>query len=236
MAEQRLPIVDGDDGEWGDLLNQFLTKEHYDTGINDPDNGGHKTITIRPGTAAAGSAPLKFSSGTLMSSPEPGAMEFTTNKLYFTITSGSVRKNVLLYDETGGATGDMYYRDAAGDFVRLAVGGSGKTLRVSGGLPVWTDADSSTFATSTKTVDYTINGTDVVIFANAASSNVTITLPSAAANAGFRFFVKRIDNSANTCQIVRSGSDTIDGDTAILLQVRYVSITVVSNGSAWYII
>lgn len=236
MAEQRLPTVDGDDGQWGDILNQFLEKEHYNTGLNNIDNGGHKAVTIRPGTATAGTAPLKFAAGTLMSAPEPGAVEFTTNHLFFTITTGNVRKKVAIYDDASGATGDIYYRDATGNFVRLAAGATGKTLRISGGLPAWSDADGATFATSTKTVDYTINGTDVVIFADATSGNVTITLPVASANAGYRFFIKRIDNSANTCQIVRSGADTIDGNTTILLQVRYVSLTVVSNGSAWFII
>lgn len=236
MVQQRLPAVNGDDGAWGDILNQYLSKEHYDTGLDDPLNGGHKTVTIRPGTAASGTAPLKFTAGTLMTTAEAGAVEFTTNHLFFTITTGNVRKKVAIYDDATGATGDIYYRDATGNFVRLAAGATGKTLRISGGLPAWSDADAVTFATSTKTVDYTISGTDVVIFADATSANVTITLPAASANAGYRFFVKRIDNSANTCQIVRSGADTIDGDTAILLRVRYVSMTVVSNGSAWFII
>jgi len=235
MAEQRLPYVDGDDGDWGDILNQFVEKEHYNTALDDPANGGHKKITIRPGTATAGTAPLKFSSGTLLTSPEAGAVEFQTDRLYFTQTTGPTRKTVAAYDDASGATGDTYYRDASGNFVRLSIGAEGKTLRVSSGLPAWGDA-STQFATATKTVNYTITGTDVVIFADAASAAVTITLPLASSFAGYRFFVKRIDGSANTCQIVRSGSDMIDGDTSILMTVQYLSMTLVSNGSNWYII
>lgn len=235
MAQQRLPYVDGDDGDWGDILNQFIEKEHYNTALDDPANGGHQKITIRPGTAAAGTAPLKFTSGTLLSAPEAGAVEFQNDKLYFTETTGPTRKTIAAYDDTSGATGDTYYRDSGGDFVRLGIGAEGKVLRVTSGLPVWGDA-SSTFATATKTIDYTVTGTDVVILANAASTNVTITLPLASSFPGYRFFVKRIDNSANTCQIARSGSDTIDGDTSITLTVQYLSMTLVSNGSAWYII
>lgn len=92
MAEQRLPVVDGDDGAWGDILNQFIAKEHYDNGINNTANGGHKNITVRPGTAAAGTAPIKLSSGPLMSAPEAGAIEFLTDKLYFTRTTSNARK------------------------------------------------------------------------------------------------------------------------------------------------
>lgn len=137
MAENRLPIVDGDDGVWGDIVNQFIEKEHYNTGTDNAANGGHKTITIRPGTAAAGTAPLKFSSGTLLSSAEAGAMEFNSDTLYFTITTGAVRKTIAMYDDTSGATGDIYYRSSGGEFTRLAAGSNGDFLKVSGGLPSW---------------------------------------------------------------------------------------------------
>lgn len=230
---QRLPIVNGDDAVWGDILRQYLMKEHYNDDTDNSVNGGHQKITVRAGTASAGTAPLKFTSGTLLSAPETGAVEFNNDSLYFTITTGTARKKVAIYDDTAGATGDLYYRDASGNFVRLAAGTSGKTLRVSGGLPAWSDA---TLATGTKTTNYTISGTDVVIFANATSGNVTITLPAASGNAGYRFYIKRIDGSANTCSISRSGADTIDGQTSFTLDIQYTSIEVISDGSAWYII
>lgn len=233
MAEQRLPIVNSDDGVWGDIIRQYIMKEHFNDDTDNPANGGHKTVTIRAGTSAAGTAPLKFTSGTLMSAAEAGAVEFNTDNLYFTITTGTVRKKVALYDDSSGATGDLYYRDSGGAFVRLPVGASGKTLRVASGLPAWSDA---TFATSTQTSNYTITGTDVVVFANAASGNVTITLPLAASFGGYRFYVKRIDSSGNTVSIARSGSDTIDGQTSVTVAAQYDSYTVVSNGTLWYII
>ena len=168
MAEQRLPVVDGDDGAWGEILNQFIEKEHYNTGTDNAANGGHKTITIRPGTATAGTAPLKFSSGTLLSSPEAGAMEFNSDTLYFTITTGSVRKTVATYDDSSGATGDMYYRNSGGVLTRLPIGSSNNMLKVSGGLPTWGDV---TFNTATKTSNYTVTTSDTVLLADAASGN-----------------------------------------------------------------
>lgn len=233
MVVQRLPIVNSDDGVWGDIIRQYLMKEHYNDDTDNPVNGGHQKVTIRAGTATSGTAPLKFASGTLMTTPEAGAVEFNSNNLYFTITSGTIRKKVALFDDTSGALGDLYYRDSIGNFVRLPVGADGKTLRVSGGLPAWGDA---TLATSTKTSSYTMTGTDVVIFANASSGIVTITLPTASANAGYRFYVKRTDNSGNSCSVVRSGSDTIDGQTSVALDTQHMSLTLVSDGSSWYII
>ena len=235
MTVQRLPIVNSDDGVWGDILRQYLMKEHYNDDTDNAVNGGHKTVTIRAGTATAGTAPLKFSSGTLLSTAEAGAVEFNTDSLYFTITTGTVRKKVAIYDDSSGATGDLYYRDSSGNFVRLGIGSSGQTLKVSSGLPVWGDG-SSGFGTATKTSGYTISTSDTVIFADASSGNVTITLPAASSTSGYRFYVKRIDSSGNTCNIARSSTDTIDGQTSVSLDLQYTSLTVVSNGSAWYII
>jgi len=231
---QRLPIVNADDGVWGDILRQYLMKEHYNDDTDNPVNGGHQTVTIRAGTTAAGTAPLKLASGSLMTTAEAGAVEFNTDSLYFTITTGAVRKKVAMYNDSAGATGDLYYRDGSGNFVRLSIGSSDQVLRVSGGVPAW--GSGSGFATSTKTSNYTIGGTDTVIFANASSGNVTITLPVASGLAGYRFFVKRIDGSANTCSVARSGSDTIDGLTSLDIHQQYSSIAVVSDGSAWYIL
>jgi hypothetical protein len=231
---QRLPIVNSDDAVWGDILRQYLMKEHFNDDTDNAVNGGHQKITIKAGTATAGTAPLKFTSGTLLTTEEAGAMEFNNNFLYFTITSGTVRKKVALYDDTSGATGDLYYRDASGIFTRLGVGSTGQKLGVASGLPAWTDDNVG--ATATKTSNYTISGSDVVIFADATSGNVTITLPTAASTPGYRFDIKRIDGSANTCSVARSGADTIDGATSHTIPVQYTSLTVVSNGSAWYIL
>ncbi|WP_185737394.1 hypothetical protein, partial [Burkholderia cenocepacia] len=92
-------------GQWGDILVQWLKKEHYDDGTDNAVNGGHQKVTLRAGTASAGTAPLKFTSGTLLSSAEAGALEFLTDKIYFTITTGPTRKTVAIYDDSSGATG-----------------------------------------------------------------------------------------------------------------------------------
>ncbi len=101
MALQRLPLVNSDDGIWGDNLNQYLGKEHYNGSVDytaASPNGGHKTITVQPGTTTAGSAPLKFTSGSLMTAPEAGAVEFLTNKLFFTQTTSTTRKVITTGD------------------------------------------------------------------------------------------------------------------------------------------
>lgn len=49
-------------------------------------------VHIKAGTTTASTAPLKFSSGSLMTAPEAGAVEFLTDAYYGTITTGAARK------------------------------------------------------------------------------------------------------------------------------------------------
>lgn len=138
MAEQRLPIVNNDDGIWGDIIRQYLMKEHVNDDTDNPLNGGHQKITIKAGTATAGTAPLKFTSGTLLSSPEAGAIEFAGDYFYATQTSSTTRKKIAMYNDAAGATGDIYYRDSGGYFTRLGAGSAGDILTIASGIPSWT--------------------------------------------------------------------------------------------------
>jgi hypothetical protein len=140
---QRLPIVNSDDAVWGDILRQFLMKEHYNDDTDNAVNGGHQKITVRAGSTASGTAPLKFSSGPLMTAPEVGAVEFYNDAAYFTVTTGTTRKKIALYDDSAGATGDIYYRNSSGLFARIAIGNTNDVLTVAGGVPTWTAPSSS---------------------------------------------------------------------------------------------
>lgn len=70
--------------------------------------GGATTATailhLVAGTTAASTAPLKFTTGTSMTAAEAGAVEFTTDDLFFTITTGTARKRLLMADPVGGLT------------------------------------------------------------------------------------------------------------------------------------
>lgn len=86
----RLPIVNSDDGTWGSLLRDWLKKEHYNhpSDADDPDNGKHQMVNIRPGTSAAGTAPLKIESGTNLTTPEAGTIEYD-GEFHITPSSGT---------------------------------------------------------------------------------------------------------------------------------------------------
>lgn len=72
------------------------------------------TIHLKAGTATASTAPLKFTSGTLLTVPEAGAIEFLTDDFYGTITTGAARKKFVLDDGTALTSGRVPFATTNG--------------------------------------------------------------------------------------------------------------------------
>lgn len=89
----------------------------------------------------------------------------------------------------------------------------------------------------TVTDDYTPTISDYTILVDASSKNVRIKLPKAVEAFSQVLVLKRIDDNKRTTVIIDAdGSETIDGDLTIRLNVKYMSYTIQSDGSDWYII
>lgn len=56
-------------------------------------------IHIAASDGAQNNAPLKFTTGTLMATPQVGAFEYNVDKIYFTISTGTTRKEITLNDQ-----------------------------------------------------------------------------------------------------------------------------------------
>jgi hypothetical protein len=82
-----------------------------------------------------------------------------------------------------------------------------------------------------KTSNYSILATDHTILANGA---ITVTLPDATVLAGEQFIVKDITAASNVT-LNTTSSQTIDGATSTTLTPG-MSVTVVSDGSNWWIV
>lgn len=63
-------------------------------------------LHLAAGTATASTAPLKFTSGALLTVPEAGAVEFLTDTWYGTITTGAARKEFAFKDYVDGKVTD----------------------------------------------------------------------------------------------------------------------------------
>lgn len=166
-------------------------------------------IHIAAGSTAASSAPIKLTSGTSMTTAEAGAIEYTTDDLFFTIATGTARKRLLMADPVGGLT-------------------SGRIpfVTTNGRL---TDDSDLTFSTDTLTV------TKIVVGAGASVGKLdhgtyTPTLTNAANLAASTAYECQYIRVGNT--VVVSGKVDVDPTLAATATQLGISLPIASNFGA----
>ena len=88
----------------------------------------------------------------------------------------------------------------------------------------------------TVTASGDITEDDRVVLVDAGSGKLSMDVYSTSSNAGAMVTIKKKDTSTNTVTITTEGSDTIDGQAELYLQAPYDSVTLVSDGSNWFVI
>lgn len=86
------------------------------------------------------------------------------------------------------------------------------------------------------TSTYTVDLDDELLIVNAASGSFTINLPAASLCLGKTLRVKNITSVANTVTIDANASETIDGQLTQVLDNDYTSVTLVCDGTQWYLL
>ena len=82
----------------------------------------------------------------------------------------------------------------------------------------------------------TLVTTDTTNLCDCTSNAIAITIPSGStAQVGNRYEIKKIDSSANAVTITATGA-TIDGAASITLPSQYQSVTLVCDGTNWFIV
>jgi hypothetical protein len=89
--------------------------------------------------------------------------------------------------------------------------------------------------TVTVTADGAVDVTNMVVFINATSNDITLTLPTAAGIAGTTINLKRVDVTANTVLIETTSTETIDSSTGAILATNQ-NLLLVSDGTNWRIL
>ena len=77
---------------------------------------------------------------------------------------------------------------------------------------------------------------DYLIIADATAGAITMTLPPAALVPGRIYVFKRINSGANAVIIDGYAAETIDGAATHTLTPQWNSVTIMSNGTAWFIL
>jgi len=81
---------------------------------------------------------------------------------------------------------------------------------------------------------YSVTATDEVVLADATAGAITVNLPTP--TSGRRLNVKKIDSSANVVTVDTPGAETIDGAATFPLASQYDSVTLVSDGTDWFVL
>jgi len=77
---------------------------------------------------------------------------------------------------------------------------------------------------------------DYLLVCDATAGAITMTLPSAALVPGRIYVFKRINSGANAVVVDPSGAETIDGAATHTLSAQWNSVTIMSDGTSWFII
>jgi hypothetical protein len=88
---------------------------------------------------------------------------------------------------------------------------------------------------SSKLINFNADDTAVVYLCDATGGAITMSLPTAASYTNRIYIVKKIDASVNTVIIDADGGDLIDGGGTATLLVQYESLSIVCDGSDWYV-
>lgn len=90
-------------------------------------------------------------------------------------------------------------------------------------------------AARTESANYTATAHDYLILVDATGAARTITLPAAASSTGKVYAIKKIDSSVNTVTVDGNGSEDIDGADTQSLALQWDAITIICDGTAWFI-
>jgi hypothetical protein len=88
--------------------------------------------------------------------------------------------------------------------------------------------------TVTTNTSYQILSSDEVILASATTLSISITLPQP--NINTSLCVKKIDNSINAVLVQPYSTETIDGQTSYQLSIPMSSVSLVSDGTNWFVV
>lgn len=89
-----------------------------------------------------------------------------------------------------------------------------------------------------KAIDYTILNTDYLIGADVSSQAITLTLPTASTvpDQIFEIVDEKGNSATNNITIAVQGGDTIIGESSLIINGNYNTVTVYSDGGTSYLV
>jgi hypothetical protein len=147
------------------------------------------------------------------------------------VVPSSASAGSTLYYNSGWVESNIIFNDHANAEVGINTQTPNATLHVEGSV-------SMKIVTVTANYDMT-SGTNSdlhTLLCNNTTGSITVTLPAVASSAGRVYHIKKISGAGNDVVIDGSSSETIDGANTYTLDIQYEAVTVVCDGTAWYIV
>ena len=88
----------------------------------------------------------------------------------------------------------------------------------------------------TVTEDYTMDSDDYVVLANATPNAITITLSDATESKDNEVHIKRLNGADKIVTIATQNNQTIDGAPSITINKQYITMSLICDGTQWFII
>ena len=148
--------------------------------------------------------------------------------------SGSATGNTLYWTGAAWAESGIIFNDHASAEVGINTQTPNATLHVEGSISakVVTTAVTYTMATPGNEDLHTLLCTNT-----GGGGDITITLPAVASSAGRIYHIKKVGATNNDDEVVITPTDgTLDGAATYTLNYQYESVTVVCDGSNWFIV
>lgn len=120
-------------------------------------------------------------------------------------------------------------------WVNISAGRVFVAISVATGAATWVVNQRRGYLKQTPTTTYNMTVLDEYVFANAASAGFAVNLTSSA-TAPNAVTIKKTDGTANPVTVTPQAGQTIDGAATYLLISPNQSITLVPNGSIWYVV
>lgn len=182
-----------------------LNLQHVGGNINMGHTSG--TITIAAGTATAGTAPLKFTSGTNLSVPEAGAIEYDGNAIYTTTNASHGRGALASILFASGVNASPANSNAAQNWFPAA----NDALTVSSGTTYLIEAilNIATTGTTSNSLGISILGGGNATIASCTYAAITTNGTAATTNASSTTYVNSAANTTVTAAVAAATNRTI---------------------------
>lgn len=82
----------------------------------------------------------------------------------------------------------------------------------------------------------TLSGSNCLVLVDCSNGSIIITLPASSSHTQRIYTIKKIDSSLNHVTIDANSTEKIDGELTISLTLQYEYVTIVCDGTEWFII